>query len=70
MQVKSKVLYVYEDLRLVPIQVLLSWCSTEEIGVSVGWCLHNILLSWCSTEEIGVSSRLVPTQYLVELVLN
>jgi hypothetical protein len=40
---------VYEDIRLVPIQVLLSWCSTE---------------------EIGVSSRLVPTQYLVELVLN
>jgi hypothetical protein len=25
---------VYEDIRLIPIQVLLSWCSTEEIGVS------------------------------------
>jgi hypothetical protein len=36
----------------------------------VGWCLHNILMSWCLAEEIGVSSRLVPTQYLVELVLR
>jgi hypothetical protein len=39
---------VYEYIRLVPIQVLLSWCSAE---------------------DIGVSSKLVPTQYLAELVL-
>jgi hypothetical protein len=36
----------------------------------VGWCPHTILLSWCSTEEIGASSGLVPTKYLVELVLS
>jgi hypothetical protein len=61
---------VYEDLRLVPIHVLLSWCSTKEMVFPLGWCLHNILLSWCSTKEIGVFNRLVPTQYLVDLVLN
>jgi hypothetical protein len=30
----------------------------------------QVLLIWCSTKDIGVSSRLVPTQYLFELVLN
>jgi hypothetical protein len=40
---------VYEDIILVSIQVLLSWFSTK---------------------DIGVSSRLVPTQYIVELMLN
>jgi hypothetical protein len=41
--------YLCEDLILVSIQVLLSWCSTE---------------------DIVVCSRLVPTKYIVELVLN
>jgi hypothetical protein len=36
----------------------------------VDWCLHNILLSWSSSKKIGVSSRLVPTQYHVELMLS
>jgi hypothetical protein len=37
---------MYEDIRLVPIQVLLSWCLVEEIGVYSKLFLHNILLSW------------------------
>jgi hypothetical protein len=50
-----------------------SYCVGAQLRIlvsSLGWCLHNILLSWSSTEEIGVSSRLVPTQYLVELVFS
>jgi hypothetical protein len=30
----------------------------------------HVLLSWCLGEEIGVSGRLVPTQYLSDLVLS
>jgi hypothetical protein len=30
----------------------------------------QVLLIWCLVDDIGVSSRLVPTQYLVDLVFN
>jgi hypothetical protein len=30
----------------------------------------NVLLCWFLAEDIGVFSRLVPTQYLTELVLS
>jgi hypothetical protein len=68
---------MYAYLGLVSTHILLSWCSSEGIGVSnrlvlanivtIGWCLH-VLLSLCSVKEIGISSRLV--LHLVELVLS
>jgi hypothetical protein len=48
---------VYEDIRFVPIQVLLIWCSTEDIGVSSRLVPTKLFLIWFSTKEIGVSSR-------------
>jgi hypothetical protein len=58
---------VHDDIILVPIHVLLSWCFVDDIGVS-GRLAHIQYLAKLVL-MIGVSSRLVPTQYLVELVI-
>jgi hypothetical protein len=64
---------MYEDVGLVSTHILLSWFSSEGIGVSsrlvlsnivtIGWCLH-VLLSWFLVKEIGVSIRLVLTIFV------
>jgi hypothetical protein len=51
---------MYEDLRLIPIKVLLSWCLAKGIGVykilvsltklvlsSGDWCLQRYERDWC-----------------------